>query len=92
MKKLIFTLCLVSLPSIAFGSVSGSPPWEGPMTKLVEALTGPFLRSAAVVAIVAAGIGFAFGEGDIFRKIMMIVVGLSIATAATGWGLSFFGL
>jgi type IV secretion system protein TrbC len=40
----------------------------------------------------AVGFMLAFGEtGGILKRSLQAVLGLSVACAATGWGLSFFG-
>lgn len=67
-------------------------PWEGPLDQILTSVTGPWLRFGAVLAIILVGFAFAMSEtGGIFRKGLGVVLGLSIACAATGWGLSFFG-
>ncbi|ETR74200.1 MAG: type IV secretion system protein VirB2 [Candidatus Magnetoglobus multicellularis str. Araruama] len=90
MKTIIFFLML-SIPMHAWASSTGMP-WEGPMNQILNSLTGPWLRFGSVVAIMSAGLALALGETSGFlKKMIMLVLGLSIACAASGWGLSFFG-
>lgn len=85
----VAVLCLI--PGSAFASGTGMP-WEGPLTTILESITGPVAKIAGVVAICITGLALAFGEGGgLMRKILGIVFGLSIAFSASSFGLSFFG-
>lgn len=75
----------------AFASSAGMP-WEGPLSRLVQSLTGPVAKAVGVFAIVAVGFGMAFSEGGSgMRKVLWVVLGLAIAFSAASWGLSFMG-
>ena len=90
-RLLAITLVAFLAPSILFAAGSGMP-WEGPLDQILNSLTGPWLRFGSVVAIMAVGFMLAFGEtGGILKRALQAVLGLSVACAATGWGLSFFG-
>lgn len=85
----IAMVCLI--PCSAFASGTGMP-WEGPLTTILESITGPVAKIAGVVAICITGLALAYGEGGgLMRKILGIVFGLSIAFSASSFGLSFFG-
>jgi type IV secretion system protein TrbC len=85
----VATLFLV--PGSAFASGSGMP-WEGPLQKILDSITGPTAKIAGVIAICITGLALAFGEGGgLLRKILGIVFGLAIAFSASSWGLDFFG-
>jgi type IV secretory pathway VirB2 component (pilin) len=78
-------------PTAAFAAGTGMP-WETPIQNVLDSITGPVLKAAAIIAIVLAGVGFAMGEtGGIMRRIFGIVFGVAIAFAATQWGVTFFG-
>jgi type IV secretory pathway VirB2 component (pilin) len=75
----------------AFASGTGMP-WETPLQNVLDSITGPVAKAAGIIAIVLAGLGFAFGEsGGLMRKVMGIIFGLAIAFAAAQWGMTFFG-
>lgn len=77
--------------SNAYASSAGMP-WEGPLNRLVQSLTGPVAKAVGVFAIVAVGFGIAFSEGGSgMRKVLWVVLGLAIAFSAASWGLSFMG-
>jgi type IV secretion system protein TrbC len=76
----------------AFASSSGSLPFNSTMNTLKDAISGPFLLAAAIIMIVITCLMLAFGEwGDGFKKIINMVMWLSIAFAATSFVTSMFG-
>lgn len=67
-------------------------PWEGPLTRIANSLSGPVAKAAGVVAIAGTGLSLALGEGGgFFRRMLQVVFGLAIAFSAATWGLSFLG-
>ena len=67
-------------------------PWESPLQKILDSLTGPVAKILGVIAIVIAGFGIAFGEASSgMRRIFQIVLGLSIAFTASTLVVSLFG-
>ena len=91
MMKLLISFIIFFIPLNAWATSSGMP-WEAPMNQILTSLTGPWLKFGSVVAIMSTGLALALGETSGFlRKLIMLVLGLSIACAASGWGLSFFG-
>ncbi|OPY75011.1 MAG: TrbC/VIRB2 family protein [Syntrophorhabdus sp. PtaU1.Bin050] len=82
---------ILLLPVLANASGSGLP-WETPLQKILDSISGPVAKIAGVIAICLTGLGLAFGEGGgLLRKCLGIVFGLSIAFSASSFGLSFFG-
>ena len=80
------------IPSAAWASSTTSMPWEGPLQEIVQSITGPVAKGLGVLAIVFVGFAFAFSEGGgTLRRILGVVLGLSIAFAAAQFGLTFFG-
>jgi type IV secretory pathway VirB2 component (pilin) len=76
----------------AFASSMGGLPFTSTMNTIKDAISGPFLLAAAVIMIVITCLMLAFGEwGDGFKKLINIVLWLSIAFAATGFVTSLFG-
>jgi type IV secretory pathway VirB2 component (pilin) len=69
-----------------------SMPWETPLQNLQDSLTGPVARVFVMVAIVASGVGLAFGEGGNFwRKVCFVVFGASIVFGAASLVATFGG-
>lgn len=68
-------------------------PWEAPLEKVIASLTGPVAKMLGVSAIVIAGFGIAFGEvGSGVKRLLQIVLGLSIAFTASSLVMTLFGL
>lgn len=55
-------------------------PWEGPLETLQQSLTGPVAMVIAILAMAVAGAALVFGGemGDFTRRIMMVVLGISV--------------
>jgi type IV secretion system protein VirB2 len=86
---LFLSLCLFS--GVAFAD--DSLPWEGPLQKILESLTGPVAKILGVIAIVIAGFGIAFGEaGSGVRRLFQVIFGLSIVFSAATLVASLFGV
>ena len=80
---------LAAVPALAGGT---GMPWEGPLQKVVESVTGPVVQAAAVIAVCIFGGGIAMSEsGSAMRRGVGILFGLSIAFAASTFFLDFFG-
>ncbi len=93
--RAVVTLALAGgvllLPMAAHASGSGMP-WESVLEQILESITGPVAKVLSVIAILATGLAMAFGEGGGgMRKLLMVVMGLSISFAATSFFLPFFG-
>lgn len=67
-------------------------PWEGPLTQIQNSLTGPVARAIGVVALAASGGMLAFGGelGDFTKRVMMVVLALSVMLLANNF-MSMFG-
>lgn len=87
----MISVALILAAANAYAAGSGMP-WEGPMQKILDSFSGPVAKILGVIAIIATGLGLAFGEGGAgMKKLLQIVFGLSIAFTAASFGLSFFG-
>ncbi len=83
---------VLGLSTLAAEAAETGLPWESVLDKILASLTGPVARAVGVVAIVLAGFGMAFGEsGGTMRKILQIVLGLSIAFTASSLLAKLFG-
>ena len=75
-----------------FGGSGGAPlPWETPLARILASFTGPVAKALCILSIVMLGFGFAFSEGTGMRRILGVLLGVSIAVTATSFGVSFFG-
>jgi type IV secretion system protein VirB2 len=74
-------------------SGSGTPmPWEGALNNIMYSITGPVAKVLGVLAIALTGLALAFSEGGgLLKKLLNVVMGLSIAFSAASFGLDFFG-
>ena len=61
-------------------SGGGNMPWDGPLTNIQTDLSGTVAHVFIIIAIVATGLMWAFGEhGSSMRKVMGIAAGGSMA-------------
>lgn len=90
-REAAFMLIIATMSSPAWAGGSGMP-WEDPLQKIADSITGPVAKLAGIIAIALAGLGFAFAEsGGIMRKVLGIIFGLAIAFSASTFFLPFFG-
>lgn len=84
-------IAMLALAGPAHAAGTGMP-WEGPLQQILDSITGPVARAAAVIAIVASGFGIMFSEGGGgVRKLMFVGLGIAIIFAAASFFLQFFG-
>jgi type IV secretion system protein TrbC len=63
----------------------GASPWENAVTVLQQAFTSTIARGLSLVAIVVAGLTFAFGEGGSKRVLAGVLFGVGMAIAAVNF-------
>jgi type IV secretion system protein VirB2 len=85
------TIPRVTLAAAAGGNGGQALPWEGPLNQILASFTGPVAKALCILAIVVLGFGFAFSEGGGLRRILGLLLGVSIAVTATSFGVTFFG-
>lgn len=84
-------LCLL-LSGKTFAGSTGNLPFVSTMNMLKEAVSGPFLLASAILMIVVTCLMLAFGEwGEGFKKMINVVLWLSVAFAATSFVSTMFG-
>lgn len=77
-------------PSVAWAASSGLP-WEQPLQKLVDSISGPVAKAVGVLAVTVFGLMLAFSDGAGLRSAMGILFGLAVAFAGASFVVSFFG-
>jgi type IV secretion system protein VirB2 len=76
----------------AFASSHGNLPFTSTLNQIKEAISGPFLLAAAIIMIVVTCLMLAFGEwGDGFKKLINMVLWLSVAFGAASFITTLFG-
>jgi type IV secretion system protein TrbC len=64
---------------------TGNSPWENAVSVLETAFTSDIARGLSLVAIVVAGLTFAFGEGGSKRVLAGVLFGVGMAIAAVNF-------
>ena len=85
---------LVSLPRAAGATAAaagGGMPWEAPLQKVLDSISGPVAQTLGVIAIIVFGLALAFSDGGGLRTALGILFGLAIAYSASTFFMSFFG-
>ena len=77
-----FTALLLAAPGFA---QAGASPWENAVNVLQQAFTSTIARGLSLVAIVVAGLTFAFGEGGSKRVLAGVLFGVGMAIAAVNF-------
>ena len=72
---------LLAAPALA----QGTSPWENAVNVLMTAFTSTIARGLSLVAIVVAGLTFAFGEGGSKRVLAGVLFGVGMAIAAVNF-------
>jgi len=75
-------ILLLAAPALA---QTGTSPWENAVTVLQTAFTSTIARGLSLVAIVVAGLTFAFGEGGSKRVLAGVLFGVGMAIAAVNF-------
>lgn len=73
---------LLAAPAFA---QTGTSPWENAVNVLETAFTSTIARGLSLVAIVVAGLTFAFGEGGSKRVLAGVLFGVGMAIAAVSF-------
>ena len=79
--------------ALAAGAGGGQAmPWEDPLNSVLASFTGPVAQALCILSIVVLGFGFAFSEGGGgLRRVLGVLLGVSIAVTASSFGVAFFG-
>jgi type IV secretory pathway VirB2 component (pilin) len=89
-------LSLAGVTALASQAAHAGPalPWDGPITTVVNNLTGPVATGISTVAFLAAGAALIFGGDDlggIAKKLLYVVLGVALIVFGANF-LSMIGL
>ena len=76
---------LIGVVLAAPTEIFAASPWEDLTNKLEVAFTGPIARGLSLVAIVVAGLMWAFGDGDGKRQLAGVLFGVAMAVSAVNF-------
>ena len=76
---------LVALVLAGPALAQANSPWENAVNVLQQAFTSTIARGLSLVAIVVAGLTFAFGEGGSKRVLAGVLFGVGMAIAAVNF-------
>jgi type IV secretory pathway VirB2 component (pilin) len=82
-RAVLVSLAVLFLAVPAFAQ--GNSPWENAVNVLMTAFTSTIARGLSLVAIVVAGLTFAFGEGGSKRVLAGVLFGVGMAIAAVNF-------
>src|SRR5271155_3263009 len=82
--RLLTVIVALVLAAPAFAQ-QGASPWENAVSVLQTAFTSTIARGLSLVAIVVAGLTFAFGEGGSKRVLAGVLFGVGMAIAAVNF-------
>jgi type IV secretion system protein VirB2 len=94
MPTFVGAVMSVAMPNTAHAAAAGGAaalPWEAPLAQVLASFTGPVAKALCILAIVVLGFGFAFSDGGGLRRVLGLLLGVSIAVTATSFGVTFFG-
>ena len=75
---------MLAAPGTSFAQEGGGGmPWEGALQAMADAMTGPWVKWLAIIAIAVGGILFGIGElNGPFKYALQIAAGFSVAVGA----------
>jgi len=81
-RAVLASVVALLLAAPAFAQGTGNSPWENAVNVLETAFTSTIAHGLSLVAIVVAGLTFAFGEGGSRRVLAGVLFGVGMAIAA----------
>jgi len=84
---LLFAAALALMPELALAATSSGQglPWEDPLSKVRDSISGPVAYSISLLGLVAAGAALVFGGeiNEFVRRIIMLVLVISLIIFAS---------
>lgn len=89
LSRLMALTCGMALALVAGDSAraAGTPmPWDGPLDRIVDNLTGPFALTVGVLGLVVLAVRILFGEqfGQFARSIINVIIAVAMITGGAG--------
>jgi type IV secretion system protein TrbC len=85
LRSPLITLTITLILAAPALAQTGTSPWENAVSVLQQAFTSTIARGLSLVAIVVAGLTFAFGEGGSKRVLAGVLFGVGMAIAAVNF-------
>jgi type IV secretory pathway VirB2 component (pilin) len=85
LRSSLATIGLALLQAAPAFALQTNSPWENAVNVLQQAFTSTIARGLSLVAIVVAGLTFAFGEGGSKRILAGVLFGVGMAIAAVNF-------
>ena len=84
-RPVLLLAAMVSAGSPAWAG-GATMPWDGPLDRLVDNLTGPFALAVGVLGLVVLAVRILFGEqfGQFARSIINVVIAVAMITGGAG--------
>lgn len=85
---------MLLMPAFAHASSSTGMPWEDPLSKIVDSVTGPMAFGVSVLGVVVAGFTLVFGgqlDGFV-QKIAILALVIAVIVMATNVMSALFGI
>jgi type IV secretory pathway VirB2 component (pilin) len=90
-RSILSVLFILTGYSLSWAAGSGMP-WEGPLTQIMNSVSGPVSQVIGVIGIVGTGAGVAFSEhGGTAKTVFKAFFGLVIVFTAASFFLGFLG-
>lgn len=96
LKLALFTTAIMILqtaPAWA-GAVGGGLPWEAPLQKVADSLTGPVALAVSLIALMVAGGTLVFGGelSEFARRSCVAVLAIAFLVLGAGFMTQLFGV
>ena len=89
----VFCWCMVTAAN-ASGGGGGGLPWEAPLKKIADSLTGPVALAISLIAFVVAGGTLVFGGelSEFARRAVMVVLAVAFLVLGGQFMSTLFGV
>lgn len=81
---LVAAMAMMTIPESAMAGQT-IMPWDGPLDKIKESITGPVAAAISLIGVVVAGAMLIFGGemGEFARRVVMLVFVLALIVGAS---------